>query len=50
VRDGFVRHVGQQMLDRDFVEQPQLREHIQNNFKKRIHEIVLGEREFVRKN
>jgi hypothetical protein len=22
VRDGFVRHVGQQMLDRDYVEQP----------------------------
>ncbi len=34
VKDGFVRHVGQQMLEIDHVEQ------IQNNLKERMHEII----------
>jgi hypothetical protein len=28
-KDGFVKHVGQQMLDSDFVEQPQMRKQVQ---------------------
>jgi hypothetical protein len=36
MRDGFVKHVGQQMLDINFVEQPQQRKYIQNNIKERM--------------
>ncbi len=34
VKDGFVRHVGQQMLEMDYVEQ------VQNNLKEKMHEII----------
>jgi hypothetical protein len=40
VRDGFVRHVGeyidvgQQMLDGDSIEQPKLKNQVQNNVKR----------------
>jgi hypothetical protein len=36
MRDGFVKHVGQQMLDKNFVEQPHQREYIQNNIEERM--------------
>jgi hypothetical protein len=35
------------MLDIDFLEQPRLKEQIQNNLKERMHEIVLGEGHFI---
>ncbi len=49
VRDAFVRHLGQQILERDYVEQPynQQREQIQNYVDEKMDEIFLGERLFV---
>jgi len=43
VRDGLVKHVGQQMLRKNFVKQPQQRKYIQNNIEERMQEIILGE-------
>ncbi len=34
--------MGQQMLDRNYVKQPQQRDHIQNNIKESMQKIVLG--------
>jgi hypothetical protein len=47
VKDGFIKHVGQQMLDKDFVKQPQLIKLIQKNLEERMQEIILGEGQFV---
>ncbi len=47
MRDGFVKHMVEQMLDRGFIEQPQQTEYTQNIIKKRMKEIVLGEKQFV---
>jgi hypothetical protein len=47
MRDGFVKHVGQQMLGINFVEQQQQRKYIQNNIKEMMQEIVLGEKQNI---
>ncbi len=47
VTDGFVKHVGQQMLDRDYVKQPQTRKQVQNTLKGRMQEVGLCEGQFV---
>jgi hypothetical protein len=31
------------MLNKDFTKQPQMRKHVQNNFKERMQEINIGE-------
>jgi hypothetical protein len=36
MKDNFVRHVGQQMLNKNYVEQPQHKEHIQNIIEERM--------------
>jgi hypothetical protein len=47
VRDEFVRYVGQWMLDKNSIKQPQPRKLIQNRLEKRIQKIILGEGQFV---
>jgi hypothetical protein len=42
--DGFVKHVGQQMLKKYFLEQPYLKEQVQKSLEERMQEIALGER------
>jgi hypothetical protein len=41
--------VGEQILDKDFVKQSQLKEHVQNNLEQNIYKIVLGEGQLVQK-
>jgi hypothetical protein len=40
-------HVGQQILNRDFIKQPHMRKQIQNSLENKLQEIGLGETRFV---
>ncbi len=45
-----MRHVGQQMLDKDLIKQPPQKEHIQNTIKDKMQEIILGEGQLIIQN
>ncbi len=47
MKDGFIRHVGQQMLNIYIEEQPQMRKQVQNHLKGKMQGIHLGEEQFV---
>lgn len=47
VKGGFVKHVGQQMLNRDFVEQPQMRKQVHNSLENKLQKTGLSEAQFI---
>jgi len=40
-------HVGQKMLNKDFIQQPHMKKKMQNSLKNRLQEIGLGKTRFV---